>query len=259
MKLSEQGQVLATQTFAWKALRPLLRTDVNSWFFKIMPEVWIHGLDPQEDGSFVALGELFRYGGQRGNERSTQHHLRLLDFMRFEFNEKGEIQDAQRIHKPHLILLIDDDNSSFNQGAEREFLRGIRRTGLQRGLMLKKYGAFTYRHHEALPKKALRLSFLNYENFMHAAYHLHWTPEETKYSFSPLVQNQAQFFSRMQFMQNFQNQYSLRARLDQSRTRVFRVEESMMLGILPARSGTMLSYEYAAFRSRLILNLAPQP
>jgi hypothetical protein len=245
INMDRDGQTLAMELFDWKFLRPLIKTHVYDWFFAVRPEVWIHGLDRNDDGSFTAIAELYRYSGiQRGKSEDRYHRIRLFDFMVFTFDPQGNMVYADAIPRPHMILKLDVDNFDHMASAGP----------LSRARAMKQYGAFSYRFHRKTENGSYAIAFMSYEAFTHYAYSvkLHDSRAYLQY---PLIVSKPRIFSTLQMVDHFSGQYSIGYMINEMNTRKFNESEMHWRGILPAPQGKMLTYEYMPLNGRLTMNL----
>ena len=253
--ISPDGDTKGMNIFAWRELRPLLRTSVPDWFFKVMPDVWIHALEPEADGSFTAVAELYRYTGEvrreeRGELKERYHRIRLLDFMLFGFDPDGQMLYAERIERPHMVIKLDSEFSGGSGSLANEAGSGA----LRRARAMKKSGAFTYRFHQKQDDK-FNLAFTSYEAKKHHAYFM-----DLNNSFNSLkldlTHAKPQFISYMQIIDLCANQSGFGFILSELNTRSFDDSEAYWRGVLPAGANSMLTYEFMPLTGKLKLNLA---
>jgi len=250
-KTDAVGNFQSQQLLEWKGLKPILKTRVSDWFFKVMPEIWMHRLDKMEDGSYVTLGELFKYSGEititnteTGNTEEPFHQIRLMDFMRFSFNSDGEMTDAERIEKPHQFLHITETGSIQQM---------VKSGNLNRNKALKESGAFTYRFGSVDTEGQYTIAFTSYEGFVNYVYVL-----QTKYGNyqkHALLKAKPEIISQIEIASRIANQYDdLSLELDGS-TINFDGSEHYFRGVLPANDSKLMIYEYMPLKSLLSLQL----
>ncbi len=255
-KVDADGSFSSQQLLEWKELKPILKTRVSDWFFKVMPEVWMHRLDKMEDGSYVALAELFKYSGEitqknteTGEPEEPFHKIRLMDFMRFNFNNLGEMTDAERIEKPHQFLHITEDMTAENGSIQRMVNSG----NLNRNKALKASGGFTYRVGSVDAEGQYTIAFTSYEGFVNYVYVLHTA--YGNYQKYALLKVKPEIISQLEIVSRIANQYDdLSLELDGS-TIEFDDSEQYFRGVLPTDESRLMLYEYMPFNSRLNLKL----
>ena len=252
LNIGPSGETLAMELFDWRGLRGLLRTDVYDWFFKVMPEVWIHALDRNEDGSFIAIGELYRYAGIRRDKKEERfHRVRLFDFMAFRFDPNGQMESALRIHRPHMILKLDAEVSGGGSGPMEDMVNA---GPLSRGRALKQFGGFTYRYHRKTADDQIVLAFMGYEGFAHYAYSVE-VFGNSPYLQMPLTKSHPKVFTALQMIDHVSGQYDPWHIIHETNTRSFDGSDKYWRGILPAVEGKLMTYEYMPLTGRLWLNL----
>lgn len=258
LNVAEDGSTAGMQIHPWGTLRSTLRTPVPDWFFKVMPDVHIHALEQYQDGSFMAVAELYRYSGEvrreeAGGKKEQYHRIRLLDFMLLGFEPDGDILYTERIQRPHMVLKLDSEFS----GSSNSLAHNAGQGPLRRARAMKQAGAFTYRFHQLFDDK-LNFAFTSYENKTHYAYFMdinnnfQSTKVELKHS-KPLL------FSYMQIVDLCANQSGFGFILAELNTRSFDDSEAFWRGVLPARKGSMLTYEYMPLTGKLQMNLVKLP
>ncbi len=258
LHVAEDGSTAGMQIHPWSGLRSTLRTPVPDWFFKLMPDVYIHALEQYQDGSFMAVAELYRYSGEVRSEdskgRKEQYHrIRLLDFMLLGFDENGDMLYTERIQRPHMVLKLDSEFS----GGSNSLAHNAGQGPLRRARAMKQAGAFGYRFHQ-LYDKHLHFAFTSYENKIHYAYFMdvnnafNSTKVELKHA-KPM------FFSYMQIVDLCANQSGFGFTLTELNTRSFDDAEAYWRGVLPAKKGSMLTYEFMPLTGKLQMNLVKLP
>ncbi len=255
-KTDADGNFRTQQLLEWKEMKPILKTRVSDWFFKVMPEVWMHRLDKIEDGSYVALGELFKYSGEitqtnpeTGETEEPFHKIRLMDFMRFNFNSSGEMTDAERIEKPHQFLHIIEDMTAETGSIQQMVKSG----NLNRNKALKESGAFTYRIGTVDAEGQYTIAFTSYEGFVNYVYVLQ--TNYGNYQKHALLKAKPEIISQIEIASRIANQYDdLSLELDGS-TINFDGSERYFRGVLPANNSKLMIYEYMPLKSLLNMKL----
>ncbi|MDR4988695.1 MAG: hypothetical protein RG741_07665 [Bacteroidales bacterium] len=250
--VEEDGGTAGMEVHPWRGLRPTLRTSVPDWFFKLMPEVYIHALEIMPDGSFTAVAELYRYSGEvrreeRDGLKEQYHRIRMLDFMLINFNSNGSIAYTERIERPHMVLKLDSEFSSSGSLAENAGSGPLRRARA-----MKKAGAFTYRFHQ-MTDEGFKLAFMSYENKTHYAYLM---DIQSKNSVKlDLRHAKPSIISYLQLIDLCANQSGFGFILTELNTRSFDDSEAFWRGLLPAGNNNMLTYEYRLLGGTLSLKL----
>ncbi len=258
VKLDKTGKEINKKYFERAALRPLLKTAVYDWFFKLNAEIWIHALEPLPNGNFVAVGELYRYAGVReeATGNSNRHHLvRVFDFMTFEFDTNGKIQEAKRIDRPHLQMIVPAPEEAITMSDE---LPSQLESGtLNRARGLKEKGLLTYRTHQVNAQNEIRINFLSYEEFTYLAYSIN-TSQNTNWVKIPLTNVKPQIISDIEML-GLSTQYMTNETFAENESRIRKYDELevYMQGILPAKKGFMMTYEYSLLKRKLVMNLVP--
>lgn len=252
---SAEGQTITTTKYPWRELRPLLRTRVPDWFFKLMPDVWVHALEVSNDGTFTAVAELYRYSGEvtqmEGEKvKEKYHRIRMLDFMLFSFSENGEMTSADRIERPHMVLKFDSEISSGSSSLSHAAGQGP----LKRGRAMKKAGAFTYRFHNVYDDGFINLAFMSYENKMHYAYLMDLGCDYNSVKVD-LAHAKPKILSYLQIVDLCANQSGFGFIMSELNTRSFDDSEAYWRGILPAEENSMLLYEYMPLNGKLKMRL----
>ncbi len=258
MQIDSEGGTAGMEIHPWRGLRSTLRTPVPDWFFKVMPDVYIHALESNADGSITAVAELYRYSGEvrrqeQGETKEQYHRIRMLDFMLIHFNRDGSIAFAERIERPHMVLKLDSDIG----GGSSSLAENAGQGPLMRARAMKKGGAFTYRFHQA-SDNGFKLAFMSYENKMHYAY-LMDIHEEYNAVKVDLQHAKPSIISYLQIINLCSNQSGFGFILSELNTRSFDDSEAYWRGLLPAGDGSMLIYEYMPLGGRLKLNLVDLP
>ncbi len=256
-KMDKDGKTTSMELYEWKGLRPLLRTSVTDWFFKVMPEVWIHGLEINKDGSFTAIAELYRYSGEVSQVdpetrklKERYHRIRILDFMLFGFDEEGKMQYADRIERPHMVLKLDSEFTGPSGSLSERAGAG----SLNRARAMKEKGALTYRFHQFSEDGSLQLGFMSYEAKSHYAYVMDLFEERNMVKF-PLVKSKPKIITYAQMIDLCVNQSGFGFILTEMNTRSFDDSEVYWRGMFPAANGSMITYEYLPLNGQLSLNL----
>ncbi|MFN2395821.1 MAG: DUF6770 family protein [Bacteroidales bacterium] len=255
LSVSPDGETTGMNIFDWRELRPLLRTSVPDWFFKVMPDVWIHALEPEADGSFTAVAELYRYSGEvrreeKGELKESYHRIRLLDFMLFGFAPDGQMLYAERIERPHMVIKLDSEFSGGSGSLANEAGSGA----LRRARAMKKSGAFTYRFHQKQDNR-FNLAFTSFEAKKHHAWFMDLNSNFNSLKLD-LTHAKPQFISYMQIIDLCANQSGFGFILSELNTRSFDDSEAYWRGVLPAGANSMLTYEYMPLGGKLKLNIA---
>ncbi len=258
LNVAEDGSTAGMQTHPWATLRRTLRTPVPDWFFKVMPDVHIHALEQYQDGTFMAVAELYRYSGEvrreeAGGKKEQYHRIRLLDFMLLGFEPDGDILYTERIQRPHMVLKLDSEFS----GGSNSLAHNAGQGPLRRARAMKQAGAFTYRFHQLYDDK-LNFAFTSYENKIHYAYFMDLNNnfQSTKVE---LKHSKPMLLSYMQIVDLCANQTGFGFILAELNTRSFDDSEAFWRGVLPARKGSMLTYEYMPLTGKLQMNLVNLP
>lgn len=252
MTLNEMGEVRSSKVHPWKGLRSTLRTSVPDWFFKAMPELHIHDIEQNPDGSFDAIAELYRYSGEVRREKNENqeerfHRIRLLDFMLFHLDAHGDILQTERIERPHMVIKLDSDGGSSTYSLSQSAGSGP----LKRAKAMKKYGAFTYRFHQK-SENMFNLAFVSYEGKRHYAYFMDLQNDfktlkiDMKHS-KPLA------LSYIQVVDLCINQQGFGFILAELNTRSFDESEAYHRGVLPSTDNSMVIYEYMPLNGKLKL------
>lgn len=258
MQIDEEGGTSGMEIHPWKGLRGTLRTSVPDWFFKVMPDVYIHALEKNADGSISAVAELYRYSGEvrrqeEGKTREQYHRIRMLDFMLINFNPDGSIAFTERIERPHMVLKLDSGTGGGSSTLAEKAGDGP----LMRARAMKKGGAFTYRFHQ-VSDNSFNLAFMSYENKMHYAYLMDIQQGNNAIKVS-LQHAKPTIISYMQIIDLCTNQSGFGFILSELNTRSFDDSEAYWRGLLPAGDGSMLIYEYMPLGGRLKLNMVDLP
>ncbi len=248
------GNTAGMDLHTWSELRSTLRTSVPDWFFKVMPDVYIHAIEPNMDGSFTAIAELYRYSGEVRREdddgkREQYHRIRMLDFMLFSFDVDGRILQTERIERPHMVLKLD---SEFSGGSE-SLAHNAGQGPLRRARAMKKAGAFTYRFHNKTDDR-FNLAFMSYENKTHYAYMMDLRHGNDAQK-TDLRHAKPAFISYLQIIDLCTNQSGFGFILSELNTRSFDDSEVYWRGILPGKQGNMLTYEFMPLNGKLQLNV----
>ncbi len=254
INVDESGSTAGMDLHPWSELRSTLRTSVPDWFFKVMPDVYIHALEPNADGSFTAVAELYRYSGEVSREddkgnREQYHRIRMLDFMLFSFDREGRILQTERIERPHMVLKLDSEFSGGSLSLAHEAGQGP----LRRARAMKKAGAFTYRFHQKT-EDHFNLAFMSYENKTHYAYMMDLMHGNDAKK-TDLRHAKPAFISYLQIIDLCTNQSGYGFILTELNTRSFDDSEVYWRGLLPAKNGNMLTYEFMPLNGRLQLNV----
>ncbi len=257
-KMDKSGETVSMELYEWKGLRPLLRTNVTDWFFKVMPEVWIHGLEINADGSFTVIAELYRYSGEVSQVdpetrklKERYHRIRILDFMLFGFDDEGKMQYADRIERPHMVLKLDSEFTGPSGSLSERAGAG----SLNRARAMKEKGALTYRFHQVRNDGSLRLGFMSYEAKTHYAYTMSLF-EDRRMVKIPLIHAKPKIITYAQMIDLCANQSGFGFILTEMNTRSFDDAEVYWRGMFPGRDGNMVTYEYLPLNGKLTLNLA---
>ena len=250
LTVANDGSTAGMSVHPWQELRPTLRTSVPDWFFKVMPDVYIHAIEANHNGTFTAIAELYRYSGEVRQEdsrgRQEQYHrIRMLDFMVFNFDNEGQILYTERIERPHMVLKLDSEFS----GGPSSLAYNAGQGPLMRARAMKKAGAFTYRFHH-LTENSLQLAFMSYENKMHYAY-LMDVRNNQKAIKVDMQHAKPSFISYMQIIDLCANQSGFGFILTEMNTRSFDDSEAYWRGLLPVNGNKMLIYEYMPLGGRL--------
>lgn len=255
-EIDSDGIFAAKQLMEWKSLKPILKTRVSDWFFKVMPEVWLHRLDKTEDGSYVALGELFKYAGEitqtnpkTGETEAPFHKIRLMDFMRFNFSSTGEMTAAERIEKPHQFLHITADMTAETGSIQNMITSG----NLNRNKALKESNGFSFRDAIPLAEGQYTIVFASYENFVHYTYLLN--TNYGNYHKYAMLKAKAEIISQLEIASRIANQYDDLSLEIEGSTLDFDGSEQYFRGVLPAVENEFLLYEYVPLKSLLSLKL----
>jgi len=255
MHLNPSGEIQSNELHPWRGLRRTLRTSVPDWLFKVMPDVYIHGIEQKEDGNFIAIAELYRYSGEVRREKQDgkiderYHRIRLLDFMLFNFTAKGELIETERIERPHMVIKLDSDYG----GGSNPLTENANSGPLKRARAMKKYGAFTYRFHQN-SGNLLNLAFTTYENKMHYAY-LMDLKNECLSAKVDLRHSKPSIISYLQIADLCINNQGIGFILTELNTRTFCESEVYWRGVLPATHNGMVTYEYMPLNGKLKVNL----
>lgn len=254
MQINQDGGTAGMEIHPWRGLRSTLRTPVPDWFFKVMPDVFIHALESNADGSFTAVAELYRYSGEvrrqeQGKTKEQYHRIRMLDFMMITFNRDGSIAFTERIERPHMVLKLDSEIG----GGSSSLAENAGQGPLMRARAMKKGGAFTYRFHQKSDDGFI-IAFMSYENKMHYAYlmDIHSDNNAVKVD---MQHAKPSIISYLQIIDLCSNQSGFGFILSELNTRSFDDSEAYWRGILPASDGAMLLYEYMPIGGKLKLNL----
>ncbi|MFW5707083.1 MAG: DUF6770 family protein [Bacteroidota bacterium] len=254
LNVNPDGSTAGMQIHPWATLGSTLRTPVPDWFFRVMPDVYIHALEQYQDGSFMAVAELYRYSGEVTSEddrgkKEQYHRIRLLDFMLLGFEGSGNILYTERIQKPHVVLKLD---SKFTTGSNA-LAENAGKGPLRRAKAMKSAGAFAYRFHQ-LSGNNFNLAFTSYENKVHYGYFMDLNNnfDATRVELSHAKPS---FISYMQIIDVTSGQNGFGFILSELNTRSFDDSEAYWRGMLPSGKGTMLTYEYMPFTGKLQLNL----
>ncbi len=254
LDVDEAGHTAGMGLHPWSGLRSTLRTPVSDWFFKVMPDVYIHALEFNEDKSYTAITELYRYSGEISRENNwgkqeKYHRIRMLDFMLVNFDHQGIINYTERIERPHMVLKLDSELGGGSSSLAEKAGSGP----LKRAMAMKKAGAFTYRFH-LKSEENFHLAFVGYENKRHNVYLMDLYNEYTAIKID-LVHAKPVAISYLQIIDLCVNQSGFGFILSELNTRSFDDSEAYWRGILPGRNGSMLTYEYMPLNGRLKLNL----
>lgn len=254
LQVDADGGTAGMELHPWRGLRSTLRTPVPDWFFKVMPDVYIHALESNADGSITAVAELYRYSGEvhrreEGQTKERFHRIRMLDLMLLNFNPDGSIAYTERIERPHMVLKLDSDMGGGSGSLAEEAGQGP----LRRARAMKKFGAFTYRFHQKTDD-GIKLAFMSYENKMHYAYLM---DSSKKFSAVKIDLQHAKpaFISYLQIVDLCVNQSGFGFILSELNTRSFDDSEAYWRGLLPAGDNALLTYEYMPMGGRLRLSL----
>jgi hypothetical protein len=250
------GVFAAKQLMEWNILKPVLKTRVSDWFFKVMPEVWMHRLDKTDDGSNVVLGELFKYAGEitQTNTKTSEaeapfHKIRLMDFMRFSFNNSGGMTAAERIEKPHQFLHITADMTAETGSIKNMITSG----NINRNKALKESNGFTFREAIPLADGQYTIVFASYENFVHYTYLLN--TKYGNYHKYAMLKAKAEIISQLGIASRIANQYDDLSLEVEGSTIDFDGNDQYFRGVLPAGENKFLLYEYMPLKSLLSLKL----
>lgn len=251
--VSPEGNTLGMQNHPWKMLRPYLRTSVPDWFLRIMPDVWIHAMEQDSNGNFIAIAELYRYSGQvshqeRGEIKEQYHRIRLLDFMLFGFEQSGQMLYAERIEKPHMVIKLDAESAGGSGNLSLAAASGT----LRRGRAMKQFDAFTYRFHQKTDD-SFKIAFASYEAKTHFAYLMDLNSFDALKT--ELTHAKPKAISYAEIIQLCANQSGYGFILTELNTRKFDESEAYWRGILPARHNSMLTYEFMPLTGKLRLSL----
>lgn len=252
--VNDKGSTAGMDLHPWSELRSTLRTSVPDWFFRVMPDVYIHAIEPNKDGSYTAIAELYRYSGEvrreeSGGKREQYHRIRMLDFMLFTFDADGSILQTERIERPHMVLKLDSEFSGGSESLAYNAGQGV----LKRARAMKKAGAFTYRFHNKTDDR-FNLAFMSYENKTHYAYMMDLMHGNDAQK-TDLRHAKPAFISYLQIIDLCTNQSGYGFILSELNTRSFDDSEVYWRGILPGRQGNMLTYEFMPLTGRLQLNV----
>lgn len=258
MNIDDNGYSTALETHAWRGLRRTLRTPVPDWFFRVMPDVHIHALETDIDGSFTAVAELYRYSGEvrrdePGGTKEQYHRIRLLDFMLFGFDSNGQILYTDRIERPHMVIKLDSGIGGGSSSLAEQAGAGP----LRRAKAMKKAGAFTYRFHQKT-ETGFNLAFMSYENKMHYAYLMDIDNNRNSMKVD-LRHAKPKVLSYLQIVDLCANQSGFGFILAELNTRSFDDSEAYWRGLLPASQSAMLTYEFMPLTGKLKLDLVQMP
>ncbi len=253
LNVGPDGTTDAMELYPWRELRKTLRTPVPDWFFKVMPDVYVHALELNNDGSITAVAELYRYSGEVRREdsrgRKEQYHrIRMLDFMLFGFDQAGGLQYTERIERPHMVLKLD---SEFSGGSE-SLAHNAGQGPLRRARAMKEAGAFTYRFHQ-VTDDSFNLAFVSYEAKTHYAYFMDLNKNFNAVK-TELRHATPAIISYYQIIDLCANQSGFGFILSELNTRSFDDSEAYWRGLLPSANGSMLTYEYMPLTGKLKLN-----
>ncbi|TVR44263.1 MAG: hypothetical protein EA394_00345 [Bacteroidia bacterium] len=254
MHLTEEGITAGMDIHPWRELRRTLRTPVPDWFFRVMPDVHIHAIERSADGNFLAVAELYRYSGEvrqedRNGKKEQYHRIRMLDFMLFGFDQKGQILYTERIERPHMVLKLDSEITGGSSSLAHQAGQGP----LNRARAMKKGHAFTYRFYQKNDDQ-LNLAFMSYENKTHYAYMMDITGNYHAQKVS-LRHAKPAFISYIQIIDLCTNQSGFGFTLAELNTRSFDDSEIFWRGIMPGKKGSMLTYEFMPLNGQLQLNV----
>ena len=253
--INGKGELVSRQNYEWSELRPLLRTQVYDWFFKVMPEVWIHAIEKTDDGRLLALGELYRYSGEVSHfdgensmPRNSYHRIRILDFMLFDLDQEGVMHFAERIERPHMVLNLDAGSGGSGSLGHR-----AGQGALSRARALKEKGALTYRFHRREKDGTLSMGFMSYEAKTHYAYVMNLEGRKD-YVQSMLVHAKPRFISNLEMAGLCAGQSGFGFILTEMNTRSFDDSEAYWRGLLPSDAGSLVTYEYMPLGGKLIIS-----
>jgi len=258
LNVEGNGETSGMNLHAWKGLRKTLRTPVPDWFFKLMPDVYIHALELNADGSYIAVAELYRYSGEVSREkkdgnRERYHRIRLLDFMLIGFDSFGNIPYTDRIERPHMVLKLDADFS----GGSGSLAENAGKGPLRRARAMKKAGAFTYRFHQ-FSEHGFNMAFMSYENKMHYAYLMDLNHNYNAVKVD-LRHAKPGIISYLQIVDLCTDQSGYGFILSELNTRSFDDSEAYWRGVLPSTENRMLVYEYMPLTGKLKMSIVELP
>lgn len=258
LNVDGNGETSGMKLHAWKGLRKTLRTPVPDWFFNLMPDVYIHALELNSDGSYIAVAELYRYSGEvskdkKDGSRERYHRIRMLDFMLIGFDSYGNILYTDRIERPHMVLKLDADLT----GGSGSLAENADAGPLRRARAMKKAGAFTYRFHQ-FTENGFNMAFMSYENKMHYAYLMDLNQN---YNAVKVDMRHAKpgIISYLEIIDLCAGQSGYGFILSELNTRSFNDSEAYWRGILPAVENQMLVYEYMPLTGKLKMSLVELP
>ncbi len=254
MGVDGTGHTAGMELHPWSELKSTLKTPVPDWFFKVMPDVYIHALEYNEDNSYTAITELYRYSGEvsqqdKRGKQERYHRIRMLDFMLFNFDQQGLINHTERIERPHMVLKLDSEFA----GEASSLAQNAGAGPLKRAMAMKKAGAFTYRFHQK-SEENFHLAFFGYENKRHHAYLMDLNNENSTIK-TDHAHAKPIAISYLQVIDLCVNQSGFGFILSELNTRSFDDSEAYWRGMLPGRNGSMLTYEYMPLNGRLKLNM----
>lgn len=260
--LSPQGNVNSATLADWKTLRPTMQTEVNSWFLKVNPTLWIHHLEKKSDGSYTVLGELFRYRGEftetvpGSSDKAIYHRNLILDFITFEVTPDAMITSVHRIARPHMLLKNEKPDEFTSDQNSFEYIYDQRTSQIDRFRALKKYGGLSFRHASYTGDQTLMMSFMQYEAAIKYGIVINALQPTNIYEI-PLTKSKPKWFSVGELMTNIIAQYDAENPDEVAVTRVRFYDESddVFSGIKPANGRQVLIYEYLPLKGKLYMNL----
>lgn len=254
LAVDAEGMEAGRSLFDWKSMKPVLKTDVADWFFRITPEVWMHSLDELEDGTFVSVAELYDYGYFNLEGEDPYHRIRLLDFMLFKFDKQGQILETERIYKTHEMLTLAGDMNTM--GEPGSLTSGISTGSLNRAISMKANNAFSYRNHNIKADGTINLQYMGYDAFTHYAYSMDAPiSSQSKYMQISLTEARPEFISYLQAYERYQEANSQEELILESSTREYEESDRYLRGILPASPGKMMIYEFDPLRSEVTMSI----